>query len=59
MKQIYRGYADVETIATATMVRCPYCGKEWLEEDTNECGTTYVLECESCGEKFKMNFDAS
>ena len=59
VKEIYRGYADIETIATATQVKCPYCGEEWLEEDSDECGKTYTIECEECGEEFKMHFDAS
>lgn len=59
MKEIYRSYDDTEVVATATHVKCPYCGAEWLEQDTDECGETYVIECEECERKFKMYFDAN
>ena len=62
METIYRYYADTEVVTLGTHVKCPYCGTEWLEEDVNEPGTTYVLECDDyydngCGKKFKMYFD--
>ncbi len=59
MKTIYRTCADTEIVMTATNVKCPYCDDEWQEEDKDECGKTYILECPKCGEKFKMYFDAS
>jgi predicted RNA-binding Zn-ribbon protein involved in translation (DUF1610 family) len=64
MKRIYRFYADTEVTETATNVKCPYCGNEWLEPDSDECGKTYIVHCEEgynqgCGKKFEMHFDAS
>ena len=62
MKKIYRTYEDTEITHTATNVKCPYCGNEWLEDDTDECGVTYKLYCDEveggCGKYFEMYFDA-
>ena len=58
MRAIYRTYEDTEIVMLATNVECPYCGDEWQEEDKDECGETYILECPECGKKFKMYFDA-
>ena len=62
MKKIYRGYEDTEVTTLSTRVKCPYCGEEWLEEEKDECGVTYTIECDEddggCGETFKMYFDA-
>lgn len=63
MKQIYRTYADTEVLVLGTWIKCPYCGRVWLEDDVNECGQTYELKCEDdiedgCGKEFKMHFDA-
>lgn len=63
MEEIYRTREDVEIIVVATRVKCPYCGTEWLEENKDESGHTYVIECsgdyphESCGKEFEMHFD--
>ena len=64
MKEIYLTYADTEVSVLATKIKCPYCGSEWTEENKDECGETYILECDDgygvgCGKKFKMYFDAS
>jgi predicted RNA-binding Zn-ribbon protein involved in translation (DUF1610 family) len=59
METIYRTHADTEVMQTATEVECPYCGESWLERDTDDCGRTYVLDCEGCEKQFKMHFDAS
>lgn len=58
MERIYRTNSDLEVVTTGTNVKCPYCNYEWLEHDSDECGKTYVIECEECKEKFEMNFDA-
>ena len=58
MKEIYRGYDDTEVYKLMTFIECPYCGAEWSEVDTDECGTTYDMQCEECHEFFKMHFDA-
>ena len=63
MKSISRTYADTEVTQLSTYVKCPYCGNEWLEADKDECGKTYVLNCDEddggCGKDFAMYFDAS
>lgn len=65
MKEIYRTFADTEVSVLATHIKCPYCGYEWQEDDMDECGKTYLIECGDellgigCGRKFKMHFDAS
>ncbi|MGL5767871.1 MAG: hypothetical protein ACRCX8_19725 [Sarcina sp.] len=63
MKTIYRTYEDTEVIKLATNIECPYCGREWQEEDMDECGTTYRVVCDEdyggCGEEFEMYFEAS
>ncbi|MED2945438.1 hypothetical protein P4284_23130 [Bacillus swezeyi] len=59
MKKIYRTYADMEPTVYVTNIECPYCGSEWQEEGVDKCGNTFVLECEDCEKKFKMDFDAS
>lgn len=60
MKTIYRTYEDTEVSVLATRVKCPYCGEEWLEDDMNDCGKTYVINCDDgCGKDFEMSFDAS
>lgn len=63
MKRIYRTYHDTEVTKLSTQVECPYCGREWLEQDTDECGRTYILNCDEdddgCGKDFEMYFDAS
>ena len=59
MEIIYRTYEDTEVSVLATQIECPYCHSEWLEEDMNECGTTYKIKCEECDEEFQMHFDAS
>lgn len=59
MKKIYRYYSDTEVSVLATKIECPYCGEEWQEDDTNDPGTTYNLECEECEREFEMYFDAN
>ena len=59
MKTIYRTYADTEVSRLSTKIECPHCGDDWTEEDMDVCGKTYELECEKCGKKFNMYFDAS
>ena len=64
MKEIYRCYADTEVSKLVTEIECPYCHREWMEEDMDECGNTYKITCgdeydEGCGKQFKMYFDAS
>ena len=64
MKEIYRTYADTEVSELSTFIKCPYCGKEWSEDDMNSCGATYVLTCDNefedgCGKEFTMYFDAN
>ena len=59
MKTIYRTYADTEATRLSTKIECPYCGDDWMEEDMDDCGKTYKLECEKCGKEFEMYFDAS
>jgi len=64
MKEIYRTYEDTEIHTLVTNIKCPYCDKEWQEEDMDECGKTYDITCgdewdEGCGKKFTMYFDAS
>lgn len=63
MRKIYRTYSDTEVTQLSTRIECPYCGKEWLEPDLDECGTTYNLNCDEdddgCGKDFEMYFDAS
>jgi len=64
MKKIYRTYNDTEVYKLVTNIKCPYCGREWQEEDMDECGKTYIITCgddfdEGCGKLFEMHFDAS
>ncbi|OBA07852.1 hypothetical protein A9P44_00425 [Paenibacillus polymyxa] len=61
MERIYRTYADTEVTQLSTAVKCPHCGEEWMEPDTDECGKTYKLRCENedCEREFEMHFDAS
>ena len=58
MKTIFRTYADTEVVSLGTYIECPYCGSKWMEVDCDECGHTYILNCEDCGEDFGMYFDA-
>ena len=58
MKRIYRCCNDLEVVTTATQVKCPHCEEEWSEQDKDECGGLYIIECEECGKKFEMYFDA-
>lgn len=63
MRKIYRGYKGTEVYKTVTNVKCPYCGREWQEEDKDECGEEYFLECDKvfengCGKMFLMHYDA-
>jgi len=62
LKRIYRTYADTEVTHIGVYVECPYCGREWMEEDP-ECGNVYRLKCDDefddgCGKEFEMYFDA-
>ena len=57
MKTIYRYYSDVEVVSIGIKVRCPYCGHTFLSYNSNDCGETYIKECEECEIKFKMYFD--
>jgi MoaA/NifB/PqqE/SkfB family radical SAM enzyme len=67
MKEIYRTYEDTEVHSLVTNIQCPYCDREWQEEDMDECGTTYLLTCgdededneNGCGKQFEIYFDAS
>lgn len=64
MKEIYLTYEDTEVAVLATKIECPYCGREWSENDMSDCGKTYVLTCgdeydKGCGKQFTMYFDAS
>ena len=64
MKEIYRTYEDTEIRSLVTNIECPYCGREWQEDDMDECGKTYEITCgdeydEGCGLSFEMHFDAS
>lgn len=64
MKEIYRTYEDTEVRSVVTNITCPYCGREWQEEDMDECGKTYNITCDNeheagCGLSFNMHFDAS
>ena len=58
MKEIYRSYINTEVTALATEIECPNCHNEWWEDDASDCGVTYKLTCEDCGERFEMHFDA-
>lgn len=57
MKKIYRFYKDTEVSVLATEIECPHCGEEWMEDNANDPGTTYDIECEVCEKEFKMYFD--
>ena len=64
IREIYRTYDDTEVYSLVTNIACPYCGREWQEEDMDECGKTYTITCgdeydEGCGGQFEMHFDAS
>jgi len=59
MKTIYKTYADTEVASLYTNIECPHCGREWQEEDMDECGKTYLLKCDECEKEFEMYFDAS
>lgn len=59
MKTIHRTHRDTEVISVSVRIECPYCGNEQLEEDADNCGTTYQIRCEECDEEFLMHFDAS
>jgi len=64
MKEIFRTYEDTEVSVLSTSIKCPYCGREWAEDDMSECGKTYELTCDNeyndgCGMSFTMYFDAS
>lgn len=58
MERIYRSYRDIEVVETATFVKCPYCGHEFSEYDSDCCGRVYVIQCEECEKEFEMYFDA-
>lgn len=57
MREVYCGYADLETVSTLTNMECPYCKEAHAEYDMDSCGKTYKVTCESCGKEFKMHFD--
>ncbi len=58
MKEIYRGPEDTQLEVVSTAITCPYCSEEWREDNKDGCGVTYLIECEKCGNKFNMHFDA-
>jgi len=58
MERIYRTYADTEVASLNTFVQCPYCQYEQTEQDMDECGKTYVIDCEECEKQYEMYFDA-
>jgi len=59
MKEVYRIYEDTATVNYTTKMECPYCHREWLEEDIYNYGKTYVITCGGkhrggCGEQFEL-----